>query len=314
MMIRLLVIVYLVMNSLPLLFLTAEDIATDNTPPASLSASLDRKSARVGDTVILTIKYTLPPESKLISESEIDELDEYTIIDRNMIEGGVALKILIDRAESFEIGPFSLTFEDKEGEKNIITGDPVSLEVLSNLGERPADAQLKSLIGIMPITPLWLKYLPWIIGITIVLIAAIGIILWRRMRQRGIDEIIDQRTPDVIARDEIRKLQAEKLFEKGHYKEFYFRFSEILRYYLEGLRGFPAVEFTTEEIARRVKRDRDKQIIPLLREADLVKFADVIPTQDRKDEDIKTALAYIRDTSPTPSVAQHDNENAGLAK
>ncbi|MDB4264998.1 hypothetical protein N9893_02930, partial [bacterium] len=74
-------------------------------------------------------------------------------------------------------------------------------------------------------------------------------------------------------------------------------YSEILRRYLEAIRDFPAAEFTTEEIARHIRDDQDRQLIALLQQADLVKFADRVPTPARKEEDIKAALAYIRQSS-----------------
>ena len=56
----------------------------------------------------------------------------------------------------------------------------------------------------------------------------------------------------------IQKLEEERLFERGHLKVFYFRFSEIMSRYLEELRGFPAVEFTTQEIALAMKDKKDR--------------------------------------------------------
>ena len=41
-------------------------------------------------------------------------------------------------------------------------------------------------------------------------------------------------------------------------------------------------------------------MLVLLRQADLVKFADEIPTAARKDDELKSALAYIRATAPQP--------------
>ena len=93
--------------------------------------------------------------------------------------------------------------------------------------------------------------------------------------------------------------------EKTHY----FIFSEILRRYLESIRNFPAAEFTTEEIARHIKTEPDRKLIPLLQQADLVKFADNVPTVARKEEDMLAALTYIRETSPqeekVPGNRQH---------
>jgi flagellar basal body-associated protein FliL len=165
-------------------------------------------------------------------------------------------------------------------------------------------------MDIVPIIPLWLKYLPWIIGI-ILIAAVIGGIFWWKKRKQKMEEFINIKPPHVIAEEEIQKLQSARLFEKGQYKEFYFRLSEIIRRYLEKTGNFPAAEFTTEEIARRLKSEIDRKILPLLRQADLVKFAETVPTQARKDEDVISALSYIKDTAPAPSVPGQANAVSG---
>ena len=106
--------------------------------------------------------------------------------------------------------------------------------------------------------------------------------------------------PYIRARKEIEQLEARGLFERGHIKEYYFVFSEVLRRYLESLRSFPAVEFTTEEIAHHIHNEQDRKLLLLLRQADLVKFADTIPTAARKEENIEEAFSYIRETGPAP--------------
>ena len=68
---------------------------------------------------------------------------------------------------------------------------------------------------------------------------------------------------------------------------------------MESIRRFPAAEMTTEEIVRHVgNTPQDQKILPLLRQADLVKFADTIPTPDRNVRDIEAARTYIRQTCP----------------
>jgi len=89
------------------------------------------------------------------------------------------------------------------------------------------------------------------------------------------------------------------LFERGDVKAFYFIFSETIRRYMASIRCFPAAEMTTEEIARKIKTDpADQHILPLLRQADLVKFADLMPAPDRKDQDVQMARTYIQQTRP----------------
>jgi hypothetical protein len=71
-----------------------------------------------------------------------------------------------------------------------------------------------------------------------------------------------------------------------------------MRRYLESIRHFPAAEYTTEEISRQIQMEVDRKLLPLLRQADLVKFADTVPTQPRKEEDVRLALSYISETRP----------------
>ncbi len=283
-------------------------------PPAKLTASLDRKSARIGDAVILTLKYYVPEGIRFETMPKLDGLDGFTIIDKKkMSEGEIKLTLIVDKIDKFEIGPISLSYKDKDGVETVVRSEAVSIAVQSNLGGKPAEAQLKPIMDIVPIIPVWRRYLPWILGVILIAGLIFGIIWWRKRRQK-IEEYINIKPPHVVAEEEIRKLQSLKIFEKGQCKDFYFRLSEIIRRYIEKMRNFPAVEFTTEEIARRLKSETDRKIIPLLRQADLVKFADTVPTQARKEEDVDAALSYIRDTAPPPSVAEEAAAVAGGVK
>ena len=69
-----------------------------------------------------------------------------------------------------------------------------------------------------------------------------------------------------------------------------------MRRYLESLRNFPAAEYTTEEIASCIREEKDRGLLSLLRQADLVKFAHNVPSPARKEDEIKTALSYIDET------------------
>ena len=274
--------------------LWSQDEKTENEP--GLSASLDRESARPGAIVVLTLSYRLPEGGHLPEEVEIQGLEGLTVLNRKVTPEQIRIKILVDRLDTWETGPLSLTYLDKAGETQALTADVVSLPLLSNLGEKPAEAQLRPIQGIIPTKSVWLRYLPWTAGLLSVLLAVAGFMWWRRKRrlESVSAEVFDP--PDIKARREIEQLEAQGLFEKGEVKGFYFRLSEILRQYLEALRGFPAAEFTTEEIASRADNEQDRLLIRLLREADLVKFADAIPTPAKKEEEVKTAISYIKET------------------
>lgn len=67
-------------------------------------------------------------------------------------------------------------------------------------------------------------------------------------------------------------------------KLFFFRISEIFRIYIERKFGFPAIESTTTEIARYVKKNKINELndfVELLREWDIYKFTEILPEKER---------------------------------
>ncbi len=284
----------------------------DSSP--ALSASIDRDSARVGGIVELRLEYCLPEGARLPAEPKIKGIAGLTSIDRQIGPGLIRIRFLVDQLGPWKTGALALSYMDKEGKNQVLTTDPVSLKVTSNLGDRPAEAELKPIQGIIPTRPLWLKYLPWVAGLLGILLIVSVLFWWYKRRRNGKPPVIPQVPPHIRARKEIKELDARRLFEKGHAKRFYFRFSEILRRYMGSLRGFPAVELTTEEIARCIDREQDRGLLALLRQADLVKFADRVPAPARKEEDVKTALSYIQETSPVQETGHETDVSGGMGQ
>jgi hypothetical protein len=262
-----------------------------------LTASLDRESVRVGDMVWLTLKYHLPEGARLPEKPQIKGIEGLTITERIVEDDHIKIRFLADQLGAWKSGTISLTYVDKDGNKKTMDAGSVSLTVRSNLGEKPEEARLRPIQDIVPIEPAWLTYLPWAAALAGLLFIIAALTWWyRKRRSRDIlPEVIDP--PHIRARKEIDRLVAQDLFETGKVKAFYFILSEILRRYIESIRHFPAAEYTTEEIAHHIRNnEEDGKILPLLRQADLVKFADTVPTPSRKDDDIQTALSYIQKT------------------
>lgn len=266
----------------------------------SLSAVFDRKSAPVGDVATLTLKFQLPEGGKLADPPAVGGLEGLTIVGREVGPNAVTFRVLVDQLEALKTGAISLAWFDKDAKPDKLYADSVALPVIPGLGEKPAEAQLRPLQDIVPVRPPWLRYVPWGLGALGLILAAAGLYWWLKKRKRQREITAGKELPHLWATREIERLETQKLFEKGKVKDFYFRFSEILRRYLEAIRGFPAAEFTVEEIARYVQDEQDRRLLVLLRQADLVKFADAAPTAARKDDELQAALAYIRATTPPP--------------
>lgn len=286
--------------------------SAENPPKPSLQAFLDKKSAFVGETVRLTLQYHLPGNATLPEKPEIGEIEALTETGRVIEDHRITLTFLVDRLESWTSGPITLVYRDEKNEKQMLTADPVSLAVNSNVGEEAKDADLRPIMDIIPVSHSWRKYLLWAVFLGAFLCMIAGLIRWYRKRQPADiqPEVLDP--PDVVARREISQLEARQLFETGKVKEYYFLLSEIIRKYMASIRGFPASEYTTEEIAYHIRNnEKDREILPLLRQTDLVKFADMMPTRQRKDEDVQKVLLYIQDTG---SVAERVDKDSLIAE
>ena len=297
--------------------LTHPDVSCSQTdphhPPATLSASLDQNSASIGSIVTLTLRYHLPEGAYLPENPTIEGLNDLTVIDTHTKNQQIQIRLFIDQLDSWTTAPLSLTFFDKEGKTQTVTTDPVSLTVLSNLGEKPSEAQLRPIQGIIPMKPLWIQYLLWGAGVLGVLLIGTGLYIWYTKKRNKKLSCVSQPPPHLRALKEIEELEAKKLFETGYIKEFYFRLSEILKRYLENVRGFPAAESTTEEIAYQIRNNEDRVLLSLLKHADLVKFADTVPTLAKKEEEIQEAFLYIKETSPTQENEHTTDHTKGIS-
>ena len=274
--------------------------------PSNLTASVNSDSASIGSIVELTLKYTLPEGASLLKPPQIEGLEELAVLDLHELPGIITIRLLIDSLGSWKTGELTLAYQDKNGEKGTLSADPISLSVLSNLGEKPEEAQLKPIQTIIPTASLWWKILPWLIVLLALFLIGLFLFWWFRIRGSKRRGSTYEEPFYIRAKREINELDRQQLFEAGNIKLFYFRFSEILRQYLEALRGFPAAEFTTEEIASHIVEDKDRDLLPLLRQADLIKFANGYTTTAKKEEEVRRALSYIEGTTPVPNNSGYD--------
>ena len=275
-------------------------VDTPQSESGTLSAFLDQTSVPVGGVVWLRLDYRLPQGGRLPEKPEIKGLEDISILKQIVEPGQVRVQLLADKVGPWQSEPIGLTYLDEEDQKHLLTTSSISLEAVTNLSVKEEEADLRPIRDIVPVESIWLSYLIWFAAIVALALMGLGLFWWYKKKRKPSGAAEYTEPPDVRARRELLGLEKEQYFEKGRIKTHYFFFSEILRRYLEAIRHFPAAEYTTEEIARHIRAEPDRKLISLLQQADLVKFADTVPTRARKEEDIKAALAYIRKTAPQP--------------
>ncbi len=150
----------------------------------------------------------------------------------------------------------------------------------------------------------WTDYWPWILGSLLVL-ALLGWLFW--MAKRKSRARIQSRSIEIPAHElalkKLNILANKGLIVKGLIKEHYSELTFLVREYLEKGFGIPALESTTEETLGYLKKqafpqEMAERLQTLLEQADLAKFAKIIPPESFHTEALEDTKQIILETSP----------------
>lgn len=120
-----------------------------------------------------------------------------------------------------------------------------------------------------------------------------------------------------IAMTAFNELEQKQLWQKNQVKGYYSELTDILRVYIQHRWLLPAMELTSDEIlAHGFIQQTDKQLQDelayVLRLADLVKFAKVIPHNSEHELSFKNAVSFVAMTTPeqekNPVVDETENK------
>ncbi|MEK7767891.1 MAG: hypothetical protein AAB368_16800, partial [bacterium] len=192
-----------------------------------------------------------------------------------------------------------------------LTVSPAAVKVISVLATAKDAGEPRPLKGVIGFRSWW----PWILGALAVIVAAGGWWWWRRVRRRraaeaaGLDPSVTAVPPQIAAREALAALLASGLLEEGSIKPFYIELSDILRRYLEGRVGVPALDRTTAELLPALRGlPALRAILPEIRvfldECDLVKFAKYVPDPADVQADIARLRRCIDETSPAGTAVE----------
>ena len=102
------------------------------------------------------------------------------------------------------------------------------------------------------------------------------------------------------AMNEIERIKAEKIWQKGQQKEYYTELTDVIRNYIMERFHFNAMEMTSSEIIEHLLETDEKKDIDELKElfvtADLVKFAKHDPMMNENDANLVSAIDFINET------------------
>ncbi|HEY3294192.1 MAG TPA: hypothetical protein VGL38_02010 [bacterium] len=139
--------------------------------------------------------------------------------------------------------------------------------------------------------------------------------IWRKFFSRKAKEEAAAAIPLLPPHDEavrsLIELKSKNYPARGMLKEFFSEYSLIMRRYLERRYEFPALEMTTFDLARHLEESSlpdalEQRLLPVLREADLVKFAKHVPDFRMCEAHIDSGFELVDLTKerPQPELAE----------
>ncbi len=255
-----------------------------------VETSVDKTKNKIGAQFILTLKTNVKSTSKVLfpklkNFGALEVLESYpidTIKENNRYQ-------LIKKygLTQFDSGKYVIPRIPVIIDKVPVFSDSIKVEVfdvkVDTLKQKMFD--IKPIILVEKPTGNWWKYL---LGFLLIIgLVTLGYFLWMKYRVVK-DKPIIYNSPIEKATSLLQLLEKKELLAKGEIKAYYSELTDITRDYIEEAIEIPAKESTTSELIMSLRAASSKKKMKLsketllslekvLKQADLVKFAKVIP-------------------------------------
>ncbi|MFA5975278.1 MAG: hypothetical protein WC859_03840 [Elusimicrobiota bacterium] len=278
------------------------------TEVPSLQAQVQPSTARLGDLVALDIRVTHPPELIIDSPSFTRSLGEFEVYSSTTLPAERGATKWVDHFQAqlqcFATGPqllpgVEVPWRDPMGHVSRLK-TPEMTVTIEEVPPGPKDKGdirgIKGVIGPVAASPWW-----WLLGAVVIGVGAF--VLWKkRKRVLAGPPPPAPVPPDEAALQKLREIEATGWLEAGKIKEFYIALSDIVRAYLEGAFHVQALERTTNELLRDLRKKPDfpgvhqMTVKEFLEDCDLVKFAKFRPDASEARRQLAVAIKFVEET------------------
>lgn len=289
----------------------------DNNEAPAVQAQVQPSTAHLGDLVTLSIKVTHPNAYTMnppVFEKSLGTFEVYSSTRLpTQVQGPNQSDFFEAQLQNFTTGQqvlpgLELSYQDVLGHEHLLKTPELKVTI-EEVPPGPKDKGdirgIKGVIGPVAASPWW-----WLL--LVLVLCAAGATLWTKRKR-----IIEGPPPappvpaDEAALKKLQELMATGWMDSGRMKEFFSALSDVIRGYIEHGFQCPALERTTSEILRDLRKvpQFDPRVIPELRElledCDLVKFAKFKPEKVEAEKAHATAVKIVDQTRQALKKDEH---------
>lgn len=214
----------------------------------------------------------------------------------------------------YTIPPQSILFTQNGMVDSTFTNE---LSIIVNTVPVDTSKNFKPIKAPLEVKRSWREYLLYIlIALGAIIITVLAWWLFKKYYKKkdaAKEAINRKKTAHEWALKELQKLEQEKIWQENP-KTYYSRLTDIFRRYLEYRFSVSAMESTTDEIDIMLTRDdisgeAKKELVSLLKLADLVKFAKLLPLPEQNKNALNTTREFVKTTAWKEEIANNQSQN-----
>jgi hypothetical protein len=281
-----------------------------NLEAPSVQAQVDPTTATLGDLITLTIRVKHPQALPVDSPVFAKSLGTFEVYASTRLPAEVTGDTAVERfqasLQNFTTGQqvlpgMEVPYHDPMGKPHSVKTPELTV-MIQEVPPGPKDkGDIRGIKGVVGPT----AWSPWWWLVAVFLLSAVCYLLWRKRKlSRAGPPPAPPIPPDIEAMQKLQALAQTDWLATGKIKEYYSAISDILRAYLEGAFHTPALERTTNELIRDLRRKTEipvelqGELKELLETADLVKFAKWRPEATEATQTHQTAVTFVEKTRP----------------
>lgn len=286
------------------------------------TAFLDTATIRIGEVATYTLSLSLPAG---VTAAEVTWPAPTDTLTRS-------IEVLSSTAdlEADSLGMLRMTYQLTSWDTGTWAIPPQKVTVQGREIEGPA-----SLLRVVPtvvnskdpprplkeILPMPFSLLAWLLAHQVELFTALGllltiilaVVLWKRSKKPIIPTVAP--APQLPAHqrclEALTRVEEQRLWQQGEHKQYQSQVTDLLRGYIEERYQVPALERTTDELMAELRlsplpSDERIRLENLLRAADLVKFAKMVPSAVENEKLMTSARRFVQTTAVRTEAPAHE--------